>query len=265
MVMAIAGIIVVALLVGAYALLDSSPYRLDSAQRYDEPAAVGGASVAETTSTTKPTTIKPSTTTTTTAISATTTTEAPSVTEPPPAEVPAPQPPATEPPVTAAPSPPVAVDPVATWTPVGSAGGGFVAELPAAPRVSEAPLRIAGRTVTRSEYAVDGPGGSLISITTVAVSRGARTVDALLSAVATQAATGVNGSVQFGRSGDLNGGRYVDFTVTQGGGQIRGRAVYAGGTLFTITMFKPGDGSMGTAADATFDRVVASFHPRRVS
>ena len=38
-----------------------------------------------------------------------------------------------------------------------------------------------------------------------------------------------------------------------------GEVIDAKGRLYTVSMFKPGRGAMGTPADAAFDRLLASF------
>ena len=226
---ALAAVIVVALLAGIVALTDGSPSTVAGAGAGTDrgPASPSSAPTPSTAASTSTSTSAASTSSTTTS-----STESSS-------------PPSTEP-----------VAPTTTGAP-GTVVGGFAVSFPTPPRVASVPVATASGTVTRTEYDLDGPDGSLISVTSVELALGGRPVASVLADVAAQAGRGLGASPIVGTATTVGGQPALPFRVSTSDGVVRAVVVHGADRLTTVSMFTPGHGP-AVAADRVFDELVAS-------
>lgn len=223
---ALAAVIVVALLAGVLALADGgSGGRVDAADQ--GPASTATTSVVASTTTSSAT----AATTTTSSATATTTT--------------------TLPPIEPVLIPPETI--VAPW-----AADGFTVAFPTEPRVGSVPVRTSSGTVTRSEYDLDGPDGSVLSVTVVEFASTGQSSAAVLADVAAQVGRDLGASPVVEASTTVGGQPALPFRVATLDGGVRAVVIHGPGRLYTVSMFTPGHGP-SDAADAVFDQLVASF------
>lgn len=169
----------------------------------------------------------------------------------PPETVPPTTPPPTIPPTSAAPTPVLS-----GWTPSTSGEGAFRAELPSPPVTNTAPVRTTSGNLVRTEQTADGPDGSIVSVTSIATSTGGREVADFLASVADQARRDLGGRLTLGAPENRAGVPARAFRI-ENGGVIRALLLYGNGRLYTVSMYRAGGPT--PAADAAFDRVIASF------
>ena len=229
---ALAAVIVVALLAGIVVLIDGSPSTLAGAGAGTDRGPASPSSTPSSSSSASTSTSAPSTATSSTATSSLPSTAplAPTTTAP------------LAPPTTEAP---------------GTVVGGFAVSFPTPPRVASVPVATESGTVTRTEYNLDGPDGSLISVTSVELALDARPVASVLTDVAAQAGRGLGASPIVGTATTVGGQPALPFRVSTSDGVVRAVVVHGAGRLTTVSMFTPGHGP-AVAADRVFDELVAS-------
>lgn len=229
---ALAAVIVVALLAGIVVLIDGSPSTLAGAGAGTDRGPASPSSTPSSSSSASTSTSAPSTATSSTATSSLPSTAplAPTTTAP------------LAPPTTEAP---------------GTVVGGFAVSFPTPPRVASVPVATESGTVTRTEYNLDGPNGSLISVTSVELALDARPVASVLTDVAAQAGRGLGASPIVGTATTVGGQPALPFSVSTSDGVVRAVVVHGADRLTTVSMFTPGHGP-AVAADRVFDELVAS-------
>lgn len=229
---ALAAVIVVALLAGIVVLIDGSPSTLAGAGAGTDRGPASPSSTPSSSSSASTSTSAPSTATSSTATSSLPSTAplAPTTTAP------------LAPPTTEAP---------------GTVVGGFAVSFPTPPRVASVPVATESGTVTRTEYNLDGPDGSLISVTSVELALDARPVASVLTDVAAQAGRGLGASPIVGTATTVGGQPALPFSVSTSDGVVRAVVVHGADRLTTVSMFTPGHGP-AVAADRVFDELVAS-------
>lgn len=229
---ALAAVIVVALLAGIVVLIDGSPSTLAGAGAGTDRGPASPSSTPSSSSSASTSTSAPSTATSSTATSSLPSTAplAPTTTAP------------LAPPTTEAP---------------GTVVGGFAVSFPTPPRVASVPVATESGTVTRTEYNLDGPNGSLISVTSVELALDARPVASVLTDVAAQAGRGLGASPIVGTATTVGGQPALPFRVSTSDGVVRAVVVHGADRLTTVSMFTPGHGP-AVAADRVFDELVAS-------
>lgn len=229
---ALAAVIVVALLAGIVALTDGSPSTRAGAGAGTDRGPASPSSAPSSSTSASTSTSAPSTATSSTATSSLPSTAplAPTTTAP------------LAPPTTEAP---------------GTVVGGFAVSFPTPPRVASVPVATESGTVTRTEYNLDGPDGSLISVTSVELALDARPVASVLTDVAAQAGRGLGASPIVGTATTVGGQPALPFSVSTSDGVVRAVVVHGAGRLTTVSMFTPGHGPT-VAADRVFDELVAS-------
>ena len=228
---ALAAVIVVALLAGIVVLIDGSPSTLAGAGAGTDRGPASPSSTPSSSSSASTSTSAPSTATSTATSSLPSTAPlAPTTTAP------------LAPPTTEAP---------------GTVVGGFAVSFPTPPRVASVPVATESGTVTRTEYNLDGPDGSLISVTSVELALDARPVASVLTDVAAQAGRGLGASPIVGTATTVGGQPALPFSVSTSDGVVRAVVVHGAGRLTTVSMFTPGHGP-AVAADRVFDELVAS-------
>lgn len=229
---ALAAVIVVALLAGIVVLIDGSPSTLAGAGAGTDRGPASPSSTPSSSSSASTSTSAPSTATSSTATSSLPSTAplAPTTTAP------------LAPPTTEAP---------------GTVVGGFAVSFPTPPRVASVPVATESGTVTRTEYNLDGPDGSLISVTSVELALDARPVASVLTDVAAQAGRGLGASPIVGTATTVGGQPALPFRVSTSDGVVRAVVVHGADRLTTVSMFTPGHGP-AVAADRVFDELVAS-------
>ncbi len=228
---ALAAVIVVALLAGIVVLIDGSPSTLAGAGAGTDRGPASPSSTPSSSSSASTSTSAPSTATSTATSSLPSTAPlAPTTTAP------------LAPPTTEAP---------------GTVVGGFAVSFPTPPRVASVPVATESGTVTRTEYNLDGPDGSLISVTSVELALDARPVASVLTDVAAQAGRGLGASPIVGTATTVGGQPALPFSVSTSDGVVRAVVVHGAGRLTTVSMFTPGHGPT-VAADRVFDELVAS-------
>lgn len=229
---ALAAVIVVALLAGIVVLIDGSPSTLAGAGAGTDRGPASPSSTPSSSSSASTSTSAPSTATSSTATSSL---------------------PSTAPlaPTTTAP-----LAPTTTEAP-GTVVGGFAVSFPTPPRVASVPVATESGTVTRTEYNLDGPDGSLISVTSVELALDARPVASVLTDVAAQAGRGLGASPIVGTATTVGGQPALPFRVSTSDGVVRAVVVHGADRLTTVSMFTPGHGP-AVAADRVFDELVAS-------
>jgi len=229
---ALAAVIVVALLAGIVVLIDGSPSTLAGAGAGTDRGPASPSSTPSSSSSASTSTSAPSTATSSTATSSLPSTAplAPTTTAP------------LAPPTTEAP---------------GTVVGGFAVSFPTPPRVASVPVATESGTVTRTEYNLDGPNGSLISVTSVELALDARPVASVLTDVAAQAGRGLGASPIVGTATTVGGQPALPFRVSTSEGVVRAVVVHGADRLTTVSMFTPGHGP-AVAADRVFDELVAS-------
>lgn len=229
---ALAAVIVVALLAGIVVLIDGSPSTLAGAGAGTDRGPASPSSTPSSSSSASTSTSAPSTATSSTATSSLPSTAplAPTTTAP------------LAPPTTEAP---------------GTVVGGFAVSFPTPPRVASVPVATESGTVTRTEYNLDGPNGSLISVTSVELALDARPVASVLTDVAAQAGRGLGASPILGTATTVGGQPALPFRVSTSDGVVRAVVVHGADRLTTVSMFTPGHGP-AVAADRVFDELVAS-------
>ncbi|HQF95182.1 MAG TPA: hypothetical protein PLS46_13535, partial [Microthrixaceae bacterium] len=139
----------------------------------------------------------------------------------------------------------------------GTVVGGFAVSFPTPPRVASVPVATESGTVTRTEYNLDGPDGSLISVTSVELALGGRPVASVLADVAAQAGRGLGAAPIVGTATTVGGQPALPFSVSTSDGVVRAVVVHGADRLTTVSMFTPGHGP-AVAADRVFDELVAS-------
>jgi len=228
---ALAAVIVVALLAGIVVLIDGSPSTLAGAGAGTDRGPASPSSTPSSSSSASTSTSAPSTATSTATSSL----------------------PSTAPlaPTTTAP-----LAPTTTEAP-GTVVGGFAVSFPTPPRVASVPVATESGTVTRTEYNLDGPDGSLISVTSVELALDARPVASVLTDVAAQAGRGLGASPIVGTATTVGGQPALPFRVSTSDGVVRAVVVHGADRLTTVSMFTPGHGP-AVAADRVFDELVAS-------
>lgn len=228
---ALAAVIVVALLAGIVVLIDGSPSTLAGAGAGTDRGPASPSSTPSSSSSASTSTSAPSTATSTATSSLPSTAPlAPTTTAP------------LAPPTTEAP---------------GTVVGGFAVSFPTPPRVASVPVATESGTVTRTEYNLDGPNGSLISVTSVELALDARPVASVLTDVAAQAGRGLGASPIVGTATTVGGQPALPFSVSTSDGVVRAVVVHGADRLTTVSMFTPGHGP-AVAADRVFDELVAS-------
>lgn len=228
---ALAAVIVVALLAGIVVLIDGSPSTLAGAGAGTDRGPASPSSTPSSSSSASTSTSAPSTATSTATSSLPSTAPlAPTTTAP------------LAPPTTEAP---------------GTVVGGFAVSFPTPPRVASVPVATESGTVTRTEYNLDGPDGSLISVTSVELALDARPVASVLTDVAAQAGRGLGASPIVGTATTVGGQPALPFRVSTSDGVVRAVVVHGADRLTTVSMFTPGHGP-AVAADRVFDELVAS-------
>ena len=229
---ALAAVIVVALLAGIVVLIDGSPSTLAGAGAGTDRGPASPSSTPSSSSSASTSTSAPSTATSSTATSSLPSTAplAPTTTAP------------LAPPTTEAP---------------GTVVGGFAVSFPTPPRVASVPVATESGTVTRTEYNLDGPDGSLISVTSVELALDARPVASVLTDVAAQAGRGLGAAPIVGTATTVGGQPALPFRVSTSDGVVRAVVVHGADRLTTVSMFTPGHGP-AVAADRVFDELVAS-------
>lgn len=229
---ALAAVIVVALLAGIVVLIDGSPSTLAGAGAGTDRGPASPSSTPSSSSSASTSTSAPSTATSSTATSSLPSTAplAPTTTAP------------LAPPTTEAP---------------GTVVGGFAVSFPTPPRVASVPVATESGTVTRTEYNLDGPDGSLISVTSVELALDARPVASVLTDVAAQAGRGLGAAPIVGTATTVGGQPALPFRVSTSDGVVRAVVVHGADRLTTVSMFTPGHGPT-VAADRVFDELVAS-------
>ena len=228
---ALAAVIVVALLAGIVVLIDGSPSTLAGAGAGTDRGPASPSSTPSSSSSASTSTSAPSTATSTATSSLPSTAPlAPTTTAP------------LAPPTTEAP---------------GTVVGGFAVSFPTPPRVASVPVATESGTVTRTEYNLDGPDGSLISVTSVELALDARPVASVLTDVAAQAGRGLGASPIVGTATTVGGQPALPFSVSTSDGVVRAVVVHGADRLTTVSMFTPGHGPT-VAADRVFDELVAS-------
>ncbi|MEI2654861.1 MAG: hypothetical protein V9G12_22420 [Microthrixaceae bacterium] len=228
---ALAAVIVVALLAGIVVLIDGSPSTLAGAGAGTDRGPASPSSTPSSSSSASTSTSAPSTATSTATSSLPSTAPlAPTTTAP------------LAPPTTEAP---------------GTVVGGFAVSFPTPPRVASVPVATESGTVTRTEYNLDGPDGSLISVTSVELALDARPVASVLTDVAAQAGRGLGASPIVGTATTVGGQPALPFSVSTSDGVVRAVVVHGADRLTTVSMFTPGHGP-AVAADRVFDELVAS-------
>lgn len=229
---ALAAVIVVALLAGIVVLIDGSPSTLAGAGAGTDRGPASPSSTPSSSSSASTSTSALSTATSSTATSSLPSTAplAPTTTAP------------LAPPTTEAP---------------GTVVGGFAVSFPTPPRVASVPVATESGTVTRTEYNLDGPDGSLISVTSVELALDARPVASVLTDVAAQAGRGLGASPIVGTATTVGGQPALPFRVSTSDGVVRAVVVHGADRLTTVSMFTPGHGP-AVAADRVFDELVAS-------
>ena len=237
---ALAAVIVVALLAGIVVLIDGSPSTLAGAGAGTDRGPASPSSTPSSSSSASTSTSAPSTATSSTATSSL---------------------PSTAPlaPTTTAPLAPTTTAPLAPTTTEapGTVVGGFAVSFPTPPRVASVPVATESGTVTRTEYNLDGPNGSLISVTSVELALDARPVASVLTDVAAQAGRGLGASPIVGTATTVGGQPALPFRVSTSDGVVRAVVVHGADRLTTVSMFTPGHGP-AVAADRVFDELVAS-------
>ena len=228
---ALAAVIVVALLAGIVVLIDGSPSTLAGAGAGTDRGPASPSSTPSSSSSASTSTSAPSTAT------STATSSLPSTAPPAPTTTAPLAPPTTEAP--------------------GTVVGGFAVSFPTPPRVASVPVATESGTVTRTEYNLDGPDGSLISVTSVELALDARPVASVLTDVAAQAGRGLGASPIVGTATTVGGQPALPFSVSTSDGVVRAVVVHGAGRLTTVSMFTPGHGPT-VAADRVFDELVAS-------
>ena len=229
---ALAAVIVVALLAGIVVLIDGSPSTLAGAGAGTDRGPASPSSAPSSSTSASTSTSAPSTATSSTATSSLPSTAplAPTTTAP------------LAPPTTEAP---------------GTVVGGFAVSFPTPPRVASVPVATESGTVTRTEYNLDGPDGSLISVTSVELALRGRPVTSLLADVAAKAGRGLGAAPIVGTATTVGGQPALPFSVSTSDGVVRAVVVHGADRLTTVSMFTPGHGP-AVAADRVFDELVAS-------
>lgn len=253
---ALAGVVLLVVIVGVVALVDGAPSSVVSrsaveldTDRADEPP------VAD------PDPTDPTTTTTTT----TSSTTAPATTAPPTTTT---APPDTAPPTTV---PPTAVPPTATvtvpgpdgWVTVTSERSRFSADMPGMPTFATPQVAGPSGPVERTEYSSTTSDGATISVSSVRVPLDGRPVATVLDGAAAQVQRDLGGTATVVGSADVAGAPSRQFHVAVPGGRVRAVVLHRADVLYTVSMFDHRSGPWGRptggAADAEFDRVVASL------